>query len=269
MYNDDCCSDSNTQYKLAATDNDAFATELANMVQEVWKRKGMPKKIHKSVADTFANELWAGTTKGYGSDIISIAYDTPDYEMLANLQKSVYQFSAAKNYQQLKALTQALVGDDGKLRTFSQFKEVAFEINDTHVNQWLKTEYDTAIASGQMASKWVSIQSTKSSLGMLEFDAVMDARTSTICRPLEGVRKPVDDIFWNTYYPPNHFKCRSTVRQRSGTYQTPTSKINPPEIPDMFKTNLAKSGLVFPDKHPYYDGVPPNIINDYLTQNNL
>jgi hypothetical protein len=45
--------------------------------------------------------------------------------MLANLQTDVYHFSAAKNYQQLKSLTGALVDDDGKVRSFSDFKKAA------------------------------------------------------------------------------------------------------------------------------------------------
>lgn len=70
----------------------------------------------------------------------------------------------------------------------------------------------------------------------------------------------MDDPFWNVYYPPNHFKCRSTVRQRSGTYTTPDHKIEQAEIPPMFRTNLAKNGLVFPNEHPYYNHVPENAL---------
>ncbi len=233
------------------------------MVQDVWKAKGMPYNINKKIANAFAKELWSGTTKGYGKDIIGIDYNSPDYEMLKNLQNSVYQFSAAKNHQQLKALTQALIGDDNKIRNYSQFKQAAYQINDTHVNQWLKTEYNTAISSGQMASKWVQIEANKKTLGILEFDAVMDGRTSDLCASLNGVRKPVDDSFWSKYYPPNHFSCRSTVRQRGGSYSTPDSKIEYPDIPEMFQVNLAKEGLVFPKGHPYFNHVPEDALMSF------
>ena len=71
----------------------------------------------------------------------------------------------------------------------------------------------------------------------------------------------MDDPFWNVYYPPNHFKCRSTVRQRSGTYTTPDHKIEQAEIPPMFRTNLAKNGLVFPNEHPYWKDMPEEYLN--------
>lgn len=261
MYNPVCCSPSGDGgYKLSANNPDAFAADLAAMVELIWKAKGMPANINKKVASAFAKELWSGTTKGYGKDLIGIAYDSPDYEMLKKLQNSIYQFSAAKNHQQLKSLTQALVGDDGKLRSYSQFKNAAFKINDTHVNQWLKTEYNTAICSGQMASKWVEIQANKKTLGILEFDAVMDGRTTDLCRSLNGVRKYVDDPFWKIYYLPNHFGERSTIRQRAGGSITPDSEFERPDIPTMFQTNLAENGLVFPKGHPYFNHVPENAL---------
>ncbi len=230
------------------------------MVEGIWKEQGMPKTIDKKVTQYYAKELWAAVKNGYGKDLIGIDYNSPDYEMLKNLQNNVYQFSAAKNYQQLKALTQALIGPDAKIRSYSEFKKAAFEINDTHVNQWLKTEYDTAIASGQMASKWVDIQAGKNTFPILEMDVVMDGRTSDICRPLHGVRKHVDDAFWNKYYPPNHFGCRSTVRKHSGGSVTPDNKIEHAVIPAMFSTNIAKDGLVFPKGHPYFNHVPENAL---------
>lgn len=237
-----------------------MAKALAAMVQGIWKQKGMPETINKPVTKAFAKKLWGGIVEGYGKDLPGIDYDTPDANMLQNLQHSVYSFSAAKNYHQMKALTQALVGDDNKLRTFSQFKKEAFAINDQHVNQWLKTEYNTAIAGGQMASKWVNIQQSKDTLPMLEFDAVMDGRTTELCKSLNSVIRPVDDPFWKQYYPPNHFSCRSTVRQRSGVRSTPVDQIEYPEIPEMFKVNLAERGLAFPKNHAYFKDLPDDVL---------
>lgn len=231
------------------------------MVKDVWQKQGMPYNINKKIVAAFAEELFAGVVDGFGDSFSTLEYGTPDYNMLANLQRDVYHFGAAKNYQQLKALTGAIV-DDGKVRSYSQFKKAAFDINDQHINQWLQTEYDTSIGSAQMASKWVDITGNEATK-LLQFDAVLDERTSKICNELDGVIKPVNDAFWDTYYPPNHFNCRSTVRQLNDGEETPTSAIVYPEkMPAMFKTNMAKRGLVFPPDHPYYDGVPQSVFND-------
>lgn len=240
-----------------------MASAIAQMTENIWKAKGMPDSIDKTVAAQYAKVLMQGIHKGYGETAIGIDYDTPDANMLRSLADNVYQFSAAKNYAQLKALSQALLNSDGKLRSYSEFKQAAYEINDTHVNQWLKTEYNTAVTSAQMASKWVDIQQNKGTLKILEFDAIIDGRTTDLCRHLNGTRKYVDDPFWGIYYPPNHFGERSTVRQQSGGAVTLDSQITYPDIPDMFKTNLAANGLAFPPGHAYYIGCPQKVLQSF------
>lgn len=114
-----------------------------------------------------------------------------------------------------------------------------------------------------MARKWVDIQRNKASMPLLQFDAIIDSQTSDTCRPLDGVIKPADDPFWDLYYPPNHFNCRSTVRQLAGGRITPDADIVHPQrgIPPLFKTNLAKTGMIFPEGHPYYIGIPNNVLS--------
>jgi SPP1 gp7 family putative phage head morphogenesis protein len=243
-----CTLDANTTNWAAD-----LAHILAIEVARVWKSKKMPNSFNKSLTEAYSNIFLEGITTGYGVNLAEIDYSTPDWDMLFNLSKNAYQFSAAKNYTQLRQLTQALLDDAGKLRTYSQFKKAAYQINDTHTNPWLKAEYDTAVASAQMASKWVAIQKNKKQLPLLQFDAIIDQQTSVICRPLEGVIKPIEDPFWSMYYPPNHFRCRSTVRQLATGKITANHEIEHPEkVPNMFKTNMAKTGMLFPKDHPYW-----------------
>jgi SPP1 gp7 family putative phage head morphogenesis protein len=256
LYKSACCTHTST-FKMSG----GIEKDLAAMVQRIWKEKGMPDTIDKAVAEAFFKELWGGVTDGFEVDE-DIDYETADSDMLDNLKNNVYQFSAAKNYQQLKSLTEALVDENGIVRSFSQFKKAAFTINDEHVNQWLKVEYNTAIASGQMASKWVGIEANKRVLPFLSYDAVIDGNTSDICLDFNGIVRPVDDAFWDEFYPPNHYGCRSTVRQLSDGTSTNIDNLAIPEkIPDMFKVNLAKRGLAFPKGHPYFIGTPQDVLD--------
>lgn len=118
----------------------------------------------------------------------------------------------------------------------------------------------------KITRKWVAIQANKASLPLLQFDAVLDSRTSPICKPLDLVIKPVDNPFWNTYYPPNHYRCRSTVKQLQSGKVTPNHEVVHLEkgIPDMFKTNLAKSGMIFPAGHSYWEGMPEKVFQDTI-----
>lgn len=44
-----------------------------------------------------------------------------------------------------------------------------------------------------------------------QYRAINDARTSSICRPLNGVVRPADDPWWASNSPPRHFNCRCRI----------------------------------------------------------
>lgn len=45
-----------------------------------------------------------------------------------------------------------------------------------------------------------------------KFDAILDRRTSDVCRENNGRIMPANDVWWNLNYPPLHHRCRSSVR---------------------------------------------------------
>jgi SPP1 gp7 family putative phage head morphogenesis protein len=44
-----------------------------------------------------------------------------------------------------------------------------------------------------------------------EFVAIMDDRTTLVCQQCNGLVREKSDPVWQTYWPPNHFQCRSAV----------------------------------------------------------
>lgn len=240
---------------LADEPEDDFINQLAlALAQGIHKTRGSGQRLDARLAMAYAEKLWSGGTEGYGKELHQVDWDTPDAEMLRSIARNTYQFAAAKTKQQLRDLNRALLNEKGKLRSWQEFKAEALLINGTH-SRWLKAEYDMAVASSQMAAKWVRAQEDKDAMPLLQFDAVMDKRTTQTCRSLDGVVRPVDDPFWNTWYPPNHWGCRSDVRSLAGGPVTDMDKVITPDIPVPFQTNLAKSGWLFPADHPYWEGM--------------
>ncbi|MBX6381228.1 MAG: hypothetical protein IRZ01_11205, partial [Thermoflavifilum aggregans] len=68
----------------------------------------MPDKLDEALVNETARLLYDGVEKGYGKRLIELDYDSPDFRMLTSLKNDVWQFSAAKNYQEMKAMTEAL-----------------------------------------------------------------------------------------------------------------------------------------------------------------
>lgn len=254
-----CCS----HHPFVMTSDDELAKALLDMLEQVWEEKGIPEgTINASVTRLYAKKLWEGTEKGYGQKLSELEAGTPDHKMLTAIRENIWQFSGAKNYAQLRELSEALVTADGKLRTYKEFKEVALGINNKYVLQYLRTEYNFVITGGQACSLWTDIEATSDTLPLLEFDAVIDSQTTDLCRRLNGTRLPYNHPFWMIYFIPNHFGERSTVRKVASGRITPEAEIPSAEIPEMFRVNLAKERLLFPKGHPYFDRVPVGVVND-------
>lgn len=256
-----CCEFHHGHTVLAAKPPKKFIDYIADLARQMWETHQTittdPVLIH-----TYGQRLAEGVRKGYGDDPIKMDWNNPDYNVITQLENNAWQFSAAKTHTQLRDMARALIGEDGKIRSWNEFKREVGIISGQQLN-WLRTEYDTAIAGAQMAAKWQQIIAQKERFPLLQFDAVMDGKTTQICSSLDGVILPIEHAFWQTYYPPNHFNCRSTVRQLSKGRITPDDEIEYPEnMPDLFKVNLGERSLIFPADHPYYTDIPAHVINN-------
>ena len=79
----------------------------------------------------------------------------------------------------------------------------------------LNTIFDTNLRSAYSAGAWERIQRVKKTRPYLRYIAVLDNRTRDKHRQWHDVILPVDDPFWQKFYPPNGWHCRCTVQQLS------------------------------------------------------
>ncbi|MFH1684063.1 MAG: phage minor head protein [Candidatus Margulisiibacteriota bacterium] len=101
-----------------------------------------------------------------------------------------------------------------------------------------ETIFRTNIQTAYSAGRWEQIEQVKDDF-CGEYDAIDDARTTNICRELNGKIYPLDHPFWNKYTPPNHFNCRSSIR--------PVSKIEAEQRGLLPETGMPSSEIQ-PDK---------------------
>jgi SPP1 gp7 family putative phage head morphogenesis protein len=256
LYAIDCCSDQKPPSGGLGVPDLISEDELDKLITSLLKSIFNNRSIAnapEALYQMFVDQLWEAVVKGYGTDIADVDFDTPDYRMLEALQEDVIKFSAAKDDAMNKAIFKELTDNAGNIRSFADFKKAASVITDDHVKTWLKSEYNFAVASGQMNVKWQRIQNEKEFLPLLQYDTVGDDRVRPAHRELDGIIRNVDDAFWNTYFPPNGWNCRCDVRQLADGDETPMDQIITPEqMPALFKNNLAKNKKIFPPDHPYY-----------------
>lgn len=241
--------------------------QIEDLINDIYSGKvtqtELPEDLYLAIGDHLKEALY----KGFGGDLKDFNIGSKDYELLNEFRENVYMFSGAKTYQQVREMTD-FVADS---KTFSDFKEKAMGVYDTYNKDWLKAEYNTAVGQAQTGRLWNEIEKNKEDFPYLMYSAVIDAHTSDICEPCNGVTLPVDDPFWSEYMPLNHFNCRCTVEQidkYTDTKITPQNEIDAivegkegenglkDRVDDVFKMNSGKDGYVFSDEHPYFQVEP-------------
>jgi SPP1 gp7 family putative phage head morphogenesis protein len=207
-----------------------------------------------------ARKLSEGMFDGYGKDFSKVVYASEDYYMLKSLSDNIYIFSAAKTYQQTREISSLLVtkSETGLERTlFNDFRKQAKEIFLNYNENYLRAEYNSAIAQARTASQWQEITREADHLPMLTYHTVGDGRVRPTHQTLDNIARPVKDKFWDTYMPPNGWNCRCTVLQDSDTPQTSLKDFKAPtDVPDIFKFNAGKERIVYSKKHPYFKVAP-------------
>lgn len=227
-------------------------------------------KLPKELYEATAEELKYVVDKGYGLDDMSDS----DYDMLDDLTDNIFMFSAAKTFQQINEMQDALKDDDGDELDLAAFILAAGSIFDLYNDTWLDTEMDTAEWAARSASNWMDFTQSDVENPYLMYEAEIDGHTCEICEPLDGILIDMNDSFWDENATPQHFYCRCQVKEVTGIESEVKNKVfnkmrvstqeqikkavekskkhkNP-----LFNYNPGKERIIFKDKgknkHPYF-----------------
>lgn len=230
---------------------DGLEPEVKRVAQLIFDGKLKPGQIDKAMVKKIAGQLMKGVFKGYGKTLDAKDLSEDERTFLTKLNTNVYIFSGFKNYQQLRETTLLLKDDNGQLKSFADFLADVRQVDETYNEVYLSAEYSTAVASAQAAATWQDY--TSNGIEMLTYVTAGDGRVREEHAILEGVTYPVDHEFWDTYYPPNDWGCRCDTSPAVGGEIDPIAKGSLPDIPEMFQQNIGKTGVTFPDTHPYFE----------------
>lgn len=143
-------------------------------------------------------------------------------ELLDELDPAIRQraFTVA-NVAQLTVVQQVLdiltriVANRGSLDDFKR------EAKDLLTKAWggknphrVETIFRTNTQTAYNRGRWRQMQkpAVRRLRPFLMYDAVLDSRTSDLCKGLDGTVLSALDEFWLTHHPPLHHRCRSALR---------------------------------------------------------
>lgn len=211
-------------------------------------------EYHTKITAAFERALY----QGYGGDLLTFNFNSPQWENIRDLRKSLYVFSAAKQYSQVREMS-SFINVNGERSEYKLFKEKAIEVFDAYNKNYLKTEYNTAIGQAQMAREYTDAVDNKHVTPLLQYRTQRDARVRDEHAILDGITLPVDDPFWRYNMPKNGWNCRCfTVPMQKGRTtdlsQRDLSDLqDETKFPKLFRMNPAIDGYIFdPKQHPYF-----------------
>jgi len=192
--------------------------------------------------------------------------------MLAKLQKDVFVFSGCKTHLELKEVSNLLTDANGKIKSFQKFSQEVQAIHKTYNVQYLEAEHIFATSSAESAARWSEYEADGDRYN-LQYRTASDDRVRDEHAVLHNTTLPVDDPFWNSYFPPNGWRCRCVaVQVRKGKFDVSNSaealakgekattqigKDGQNRL-EMFRFNPGKQQVIFPPNHPYYK-VPEDV----------
>lgn len=231
----------------------------------VWHAQVTPRKLPGKIYRYNANKLLTGLFKGYSKHPVEISILSPEHKKLQFLKENIFKFSAAKTFQQVKDMWDAREKMSAALTQgdyttpFREFKQKVAEISDQYNVNWLETEYKTAISGGRNASMWHRIQEQRHTFPNLTYHTDGQDTVCDICAPLDGITLPINDSFWDEFYPDNHYNCNCYVTQEDEDVTLSdedevdeAAEQAGDNMDDMWKRNVGKNEF-FTKGHPYFN----------------
>jgi len=167
------------------------------------------------------------------------------------LRENAAAFAAFKNHAEQADLFKLLTDESGKPRGWNEFRKLAAPITGQYNRNWLKAEYNQAVATSQMAKKWESFRENADLYPNLMYRTAGDKNVRASHAILDGVIRPIKDPFWKTNFPPNGWNCRCNVVQ-TGRKAT-AGNLVPEFKPDPgFDFNPGMEGKLFSEKAGYF-----------------
>lgn len=193
--------------QLAFEDGIVTATEM-ELLRQVWEQKLTTGKINYTHFNALSNQLTNAVDEGYP---VSTDFNSEDHLFKSLLEHNVQRFSAAKSL----AMTQQLNDLKNQAKDFNEFRSLAEPLlGDYNVN-WMRAEYNHAVAMAQSGAKWLQQQADKDIFPYWQYETVGDDRVRLQHQSLDGKVFRIDDPDGARLYPPNDWGCRCTARALS------------------------------------------------------
>lgn len=153
-------------------------------------------------------------------------------QLPAEKRAQAFTVSGLARLDQIQAVADAMAQAQARGDTFADFQQWAEQQSWVLPRHRLEVIYRNAVQTSYMAGHWRHFEEYAKLRPYLMYDAINDSRTRPHHLALDGVIKPVGDVFWQTHSAPAGHNCRCSIRsldrqealERGGITQNPPTE---------------------------------------------
>jgi len=225
------------------------------------------------IEENLFRETWKTFNQATDKGIELSDFD-PEADFINELKTNNAVFSAFRTHRMQNDIAAQLLDEKGKLKPFNQFVKDTSTITDHHVNQWLRTEYDTAVIRAHNATDWKQFESEKDVLPNLEWMPSTSIVPGADHMIFWGAVYPVNSSFWSSHKPGDRWNCKCSLQATEKTVNVAPSEYKQPEYKPApgLDNNPAKDGMIFSKSHPFYTNAysgAKQAVSDFIDKNGI
>lgn len=220
---------------------------LAEALKNLYKRKYDPKKeIDPLLFSEVSRILGEAVDEGFGNPDI-------EDEFIRQLKSSTEVFSAFKTHRMGRDMAAKLLDDKGQLKSYRQFKQDVLPIASHHIDNWLKTEYNTAVRRAHLAADFERYKRNADILPNLRWEPSTSVNKRELHIPFYDRVWAIDDPFWADNFPGSLWNCKCGISPTDDPLTDNSDIITLDVKPHKgLDGNPAVTGQIFSDDHPYH-----------------
>ena len=220
---------------------------LAEALKNLYKRKYDPKKeIDPLLFSEISRILGKAVDEGFGNSDI-------EDEFIRQLKSSTEVFSAFKTHRMGRDMAAKLLDDKGQLKSYRQFQKDVLPIASHHIDNWLKTEYNTAVRRAHLAADFERYKRNADILPNLRWEPSTSVNKRELHIPFYDRVWAIDDPFWADNFPGSLWNCKCGISPTDDPLTDNSGIITLDVKPHKgLDGNPAVTGQIFSDDHPYH-----------------
>ena len=204
------------------------------------------------------NEFWAiynrAADEGLNNAPVKLDYADKDADFYDELIHNNGVFAAFKTHRFANDMASKLIGEDGKLKSFSEWERDTLTMRRHHVRNWLETEYNTAVRRAHLAAEWRQFEREKDILPNLQWVETTAVTPGEDHFPFWNIIRHIDDPFWNEHRPGDRWGCKCGLRSTDKDVTPLPPGISDPKFAPApgLDNNPGSDAMLFSFSHPYF-----------------